>query len=134
MRLRGRDEREITIGARAASKVLVEAAKALVLVLVFAGVVRAQAPSAGPAPAPIPAQQEKSEPFEILDNSFLVEEAFNQEAGIFQNIFGVIRQAAVTGQLTFTQEWPAPGMRHQLSYTIRRAARPDRRSAFGDVC
>ena len=32
------------------------------------------------------------EPFEILDNSFLVEEAFNQGRGIFQNIFGFVRQ------------------------------------------
>src|SRR5262245_46003163 len=32
-----------------------------------------------------------AQPFQILDNSFLVEEAFNQEAGVFQNIFGIFR-------------------------------------------
>ena len=32
------------------------------------------------------AAQTPTEPFEISDNSFLVEEALNQEPGIFQNI------------------------------------------------
>jgi hypothetical protein len=68
-------------------------------------------PPRQPTPAP------KPEPFAILDNSFLVEEAFNQEAHIFQNIFGAVRQAGAW-QMTFTQEWPAPSIRHQLSYTI----------------
>jgi hypothetical protein len=57
------------------------------------------------------------EPFQIKDNSFLVEEAFNQERGIFQNILTFTRLAG-DWNLTFTQEWPAPGVRHQLSYTI----------------
>ena len=108
VRLRSRDAREITIGTRAASKVLVEAAKAVLLVLALAGAAGAQTP----APAP-----PTSEPFQIADNSFLVEEAFNQEARIFQNIFGATRQDHAW-QMTFTQEWPAPSMRHQLSYTI----------------
>ena len=58
------------------------------------------------------------QPFGILDNSFLVEEAFNQETRIFQNITQWVRQRHGDWQLTFTQEWPAPTMRHQLSYTI----------------
>ena len=131
VRLRGRDAREITIGDARRVEGARGGGKALVLVLVFAGVVRAQAPSAGPAPAPIPAQQEKSEPFQIIDNSFLVEEAFNQEAHIFQNIFGAIRQGG-DWQMTFTQEWPAPGMRHQLSYTLSGGSAGSR-VAFGDV-
>lgn len=65
---------------------------------------------AGAAPA-------ADEPFQIKDNSFLVEEAFNQERGIFQNIVTFTRLAG-DWNLTFTQEWPAPGVRHQLSYTI----------------
>jgi len=124
VRLRGRDAREITIGTRAASKVLVEAAKALVFVLVFAG--RALAQATPPASTPPP-----SEPFQILDNSFFVEEAFNQEAHVFQNIFGAIRQGG-EWQMTFTQEWPAPGMRHQLSYTLSGGSAGSR-VAFGDV-
>ena len=62
---------------------------------------------------PAPAARE----FEIKDNSFLVEEAFNQEPGIVQHIFGLTR-AADGWQLSFTQEWPAPDERHQLSYTL----------------
>jgi len=57
-------------------------------------------------------------PFEILDNSFLVEEAYNQESKIFQNIFGFVRSDAGDWSASFTQEWPAPGVRHQLSYTL----------------
>ncbi len=55
--------------------------------------------------------------FGILDNSFLVEEAFNQEAGIFQNIFNYRWQRG-EWLATFTQEWPIGGMTHQLSFTI----------------
>ncbi len=56
--------------------------------------------------------------FEILDNSFLVEESFNQEAGVFQNIFGWTRTGNGAWQGTFTQEWPVFGMTHQFSYTL----------------
>ena len=41
------------------------------------------------AQTPAPAKP-AAEPFKITDNSFLVEEAFNQEPGIFQNIFGAV--------------------------------------------
>jgi hypothetical protein len=73
-----------------------------------------------------------SEPFAIIDNSFLVEEAFNQEPRIVQNIFGWIRQQQGDWLLTFTQEWPVPAMRHQLSYTIPVSA-VDGRHGVGDV-
>lgn len=105
VRLRGRKDRTVTIGARAASKVLVQAAATLALCLMLAGAAGAQTPARA------------VQPFQILDNSFLVEEAFNQERGIFQNIAGVTRQSG-DWQLTFTQEWPAPAQRHQLSYTV----------------
>jgi hypothetical protein len=59
-----------------------------------------------------------SRKWEILDNSFLVEESFNQEAGVFQNIFTWIHGSDGGWAAAFTQEWPAPGIRHQLSYTI----------------
>jgi hypothetical protein len=59
-----------------------------------------------------------SRKWEITDNSFLVEEAFNQEAGIFQNIFNWTRARDGTWDANFTQEWPAPGMTHQFSYSI----------------
>jgi len=75
---------------------------------------------------------DSSRKWEIVDNSFLVEEAFNQEGGIFQNIFTwtLGRDGAWSGN--FTQEWPMPGVRHQLSYSIPFAATGDA-SGFGDV-
>jgi len=128
VRLRGRDAREITIGTRAASKVLVEAAKVVVFVLMLAGLASAQTPSSPPAGA----QEVKSEPFQILDNSFLVEEAFNQEARIFQNIVNATWQEGGNWQMTFTQEWPVPGQRHQFSYTLSGGS-TGQRAAFGDT-
>lgn len=114
VRLRGENERTITIGARAASKVLVTAIQALLLCLLLPLLAAAQVP----APQPLaPIRSDANAPFEILDNSFLVEEAFNQERGIFQNIFGFERGGGAW-VLAFTQEWPAPTVQHQLSYTI----------------
>ncbi len=68
-----------------------------------------------------PAQQralDPRRPFEISDNSFLVEEAFNQEAGVFQNIMLMQHPGAGEWSFEFTQEWPLGGQRHQLSYTV----------------
>jgi DtxR family transcriptional regulator, Mn-dependent transcriptional regulator len=96
-----------TIGARAASKILVQAVRVLLLVVGAASAARAQGAVNGSQP----------EPFQIADNSFLVEEAFNQEKGVFQNIFGATRG---NGQwaASFTQEWPLGGQTHQFSYTL----------------
>ncbi|HEX8849329.1 MAG TPA: hypothetical protein VF761_07355 [Gemmatimonadaceae bacterium] len=58
-------------------------------------------------------------PKPIQDNSFLIEEAYNQEHRVVQHINTFMR--ATTGRgwtYSFTQEWPAPSRRHQLSYTI----------------
>lgn len=69
----------------------------------------------------VPAHAQGLDPsrkWEILDNSFLVEESFNQEAGVFQNIFTWLHSRDGAWAAAFTQEWPAPGVRHQLSYTI----------------
>ena len=61
----------------------------------------------------------------IMDNSFLVEEAYNQEPGIVQHIltglysFNRFSGASLRrGDLSFTQEWPVFGQTHQFSYTI----------------
>jgi hypothetical protein len=70
------------------------------------------------AQSPPPVGASNLRPWEILDNSFLVEEAFNQETRIFQNIFTWTRGRDRTWNASFTQEWPAPGMTHQLSYTL----------------
>ncbi len=55
----------------------------------------------------------------IADNSFLIEEAYNQEPGVVQHI-GVFEHPRHGGDWSFefTQEWPAPNQRHQLSYTV----------------
>ncbi|MPY89523.1 MAG: hypothetical protein GEU99_16550 [Luteitalea sp.] len=58
-----------------------------------------------------------SQPFEILDNSFLIEEAFNQDPGVFQNIVGFVRTEG-DWELAFTQEWPLGGQAHQFSFTL----------------
>jgi hypothetical protein len=58
------------------------------------------------------------EPFAITDNSFLLEEAFNQESGIFQNILTVRRANIGAWETGFTQEWPLFTQRHQISYTV----------------
>lgn len=126
VRLRGREDRAITIGARAASKVLVQTVTTVALLLLLA--VPGFAQTSAPPPAPPPPAVE---PFQILDNSFLVEEAFNQPTGVFQNIFGFARQSG-DWQLVFTQEWPVPTARHQLSYTLS-ADSVASKTSFGDL-
>lgn len=53
----------------------------------------------------------------IQDNSFLVEEAYNQERGVVQHISTFQRMEGAWAY-SFTQEWPIGGIRHQLSYAI----------------
>ncbi len=67
--------------------------------------------------APLTAQDE--EPGPIADNSFLIEEAFNQERGVVQHISTFARpDDGGAWAYSFTQEWPLHGMRNQLSYTV----------------
>lgn len=55
----------------------------------------------------------------IQDNSFLVEEAYNQEAGIVQHISTFqIQRGTSDFDASFTQEWPVGSIKHQLSYDI----------------
>lgn len=55
----------------------------------------------------------------IQDNSFLVEEAYNQEAGVVQHISTFIHPTDGSAWVyTFTQEWPLFSQIHQVSYTI----------------
>jgi len=53
----------------------------------------------------------------IADNSFLIEEAYNQEARVVQHINALMRFNGAWAY-SFTQEWPLGGERHQLSYTV----------------
>ncbi len=61
----------------------------------------------------------------IMDNSFLIEEAYNQEPGVVQHIltgyYAVNRVAGPDDKvlsLAFTQEWPLFSQMHQISYTV----------------
>ncbi|HYU36545.1 MAG TPA: hypothetical protein VEL29_01335 [Gemmatimonadales bacterium] len=63
--------------------------------------------------------QGQAAPPSISDNSFLVEEAYNQEPGVVQHIsaFQLFRGADAWAY-SFTQEWPLFGRTHQLSFTL----------------
>ena len=74
----------------------------------------------------------------IQDNSFLVEEAYNQEYNVIQHISSFTKDwTNNTWVYTFTQEWPFPGHeKHQLSYTVSGLHSGDFRGSgtgFGDV-
>lgn len=82
-------------------------------------------PDSGPASAP------------IRDNSFLLEEAYNQERGVIQHI-GTFQRVWSAGEWasTFTEEWPVGGPRHQLSVTLPYLSVPGESRAhrgIGDV-
>ncbi len=70
--------------------------------------------------------EEAKRPSEVIqDNSFLLEEAYNQDAGVVQHILtlsgSVNRMPGADDRqwlMSFTQEWPLFGQTHQLSYTI----------------
>ena len=73
----------------------------------------------------------------IEDNSFLIEEAYNQEAGVVQHINTFLRETGTSNWVyAFTQEWPVLVQRHQLSYTIPVEHSGDQtgsRTGIGDV-
>jgi hypothetical protein len=82
------------------------------------------------------AEEVKKEVKKIQDNSFLLEEAYNQEPGVIQHIQSFQYMKGGTWLYTFTQEWPVPKETHQLSYTIpvARLEGPDRRNTgLGDI-
>lgn len=69
----------------------------------------------------------------IQDNSLLTEEAYNQDPGVVQHINFFQRDSRTHDWLyTFTQEWPAPSITHQLSYTLP-ITRIGSSSGIGDV-
>jgi DtxR family Mn-dependent transcriptional regulator len=115
VRVKARDDARVTIGTRAASKVLVQVIAMLLLILGTAASAAAQ-----------------DQPFRIMDNSFLVEEAFNQEPGIFQNILAARRDRNDAWEMAFTQEWPVGSQAHQLSFTAA-ALGVAGQKGFGDL-
>lgn len=67
-------------------------------------------------------QAAEERPIDIIeDNSFLIEEAYNQEEGVVQHIFNALYTTSGGRHgwgFTFTQEWPVISQDHQFSYTI----------------
>jgi hypothetical protein len=100
--------------------------KSLALVSLLLVVALMIAPDQADAQAPTPdLGQPKRLAEGIQDNSFLIEEAYNQEEGVVQHImnvvYGVNRHAGPDDRelaFIFTQEWPAFSQRHQLSYAL----------------
>ncbi|NUM82061.1 transporter [bacterium] len=71
-------------------------------------------------------------PEAIADNSFLIEEAYNQEPRVVQHIFNLVRTHNKDVEFLFTQEWPLWSQRHQFSYGVPYLW-PDVASGFGDL-
>src|SRR5436853_602760 len=61
---------------------------------------------------------QKAPEWKIQDNSFLVEEAYNQDPRVVQHITTMTRDSEHHWTGTFTQEWPMGGIKHQFSYTL----------------
>jgi hypothetical protein len=68
----------------------------------------------------------------IADNSFLIEEAYNQEKGVIQYISSFYRTRNGDFAYAFTNEYPVKGMRHQFSYTVQ-LVRVGTRFGIGDT-
>ena len=73
--------------------------------------------------AVLPSRIHASEPLAkgIQDNSFFIEEAYNQEPGVVQHIFNLpidFTNGSREIAPSFTQEWPVFSQTHQFSYTI----------------
>ena len=75
-------------------------------------------------------------PTPIQDNSFLIEEAYNQEPGVVQHINTFAQTVGKSiWAFSFTQEWPFLSQRHQLSYTVPivRADESSGSAGIGDI-
>jgi hypothetical protein len=70
---------------------------------------------------------------QIQDNSFLLEEAYNQEMGVVQHISTFARSSRDDWGYSFTQEWPLGGIQHQLSYTIPLEHSSGTGTGLGDI-
>ena len=75
-------------------------------------------------------QTAASQPIE--DNSFLIEEAYNQEKGVIQYINSFYRTGNGNFVYNFTNEFPVGGQRHQFSYSIN-VAGVNGRDGLGDT-
>lgn len=90
----------------------------------------AAAACAAAALSPAPARPEEAP---IQDNSFLIEEAYNQEPGVIQHISTFNRSRGGAWAYTFTEEWPVGGQTHQASVTFAYAGAEAARAGIGDL-
>jgi hypothetical protein len=67
----------------------------------------------------LPAAASAGEKGPIQDNSFLIEEAYNQEPGVIQHISAFNRARSGDWGYSFTEEWPVLGQTHQASVTFQ---------------
>jgi hypothetical protein len=82
----------------------------------------------------LPLQALGSDSGPIQDNSFLIEEAYNQEAGVIQHISTFTRSLQSRAwAYTFTEEWPVGGLTHQASATFTYAGLDAGATGLGDV-
>jgi hypothetical protein len=90
-----------------------------------------------PLAAQTPPQASSAGPPPIEDNSFLIEEAYNQERGIVQHVSTFARSGGSAAWIyEFAQEWPLAGQKHQLSYTLPFAHNDDpllKGTGIGDI-
>jgi hypothetical protein len=71
---------------------------------------------------------------QISDNSFLVEEAYNQDPGVVQHIAFFSHATRGDGwDSSFTEEWPVRSIKHQLSYTFTSSRQDGLGHRFGDA-
>ena len=69
----------------------------------------------------------------ICDNSFLLEEGYNQDPGMVQSVQTFSFQPGIDAwDYSFSQEWPAWERKHQLSYTVP-AGRANGEGGVGDI-
>jgi len=71
----------------------------------------------------------------ISDNSFLIEEAYNQEPRVVQHISNLVySRPSKDWNYSLTQEWPVFVMKHQFSYTIPYTwLHSNSEKGFGDI-
>lgn len=70
----------------------------------------------------------------IQDNSFLLEEAYNQEDAVIQHISSLVFNKRIgTWVYSFTDEWPVGSQRHQLSLTVPVQSVSGLGTGLGDV-
>jgi hypothetical protein len=72
----------------------------------------------------------------IQDNSFLLQEAYNQPPGVVQHVLTAERDPNGETLFVFGQEWPLAGVRHQVAFAVPffcPCGEPGRSVGLGDI-